>query len=127
MWIREAFKKQNPKKCDKCHTCSEAPPPTKCDEKPSEFFGQKWPFQEVKIFDFNHAIICQSLQSIFENFLAKISWSEPLAATNGSVKNESVDNQRTSHMQPFILRFVILSVANFSPLSVFYAITWFLC
>ena len=46
------------------------PQPPKCDEKPFAFFGQKWPFQEVKIFYINHAIICQSLQLIFENFLA---------------------------------------------------------
>ena len=28
------------------------PPLTKFDEKTSDFFGQKWPFQEVKIFVF---------------------------------------------------------------------------
>ena len=38
----------------------------KFDEKASDFFGQKWPFQEVKFFYFNHAIICQSPQSVFE-------------------------------------------------------------
>ena len=57
-------------------------PPPKCDEKPSAFFGQKWPFQEVKIFYFNHAIICQSLQSIFENFLPKILLSQPETANS---------------------------------------------
>ena len=49
-----------------------SPPLPKFDEKTSDFFGQKWPFQEVKISDFNHAIICQSLQSVFENFLANL-------------------------------------------------------
>ena len=57
-------------------------PPPKCDEKPSAFFGQKWPFQEVKIFYFNHPIICQSLQSVFENFLPKIFLSEPKTANS---------------------------------------------
>ena len=35
-------------------TCS--PPPLFCDEKPLAIFWSKWPFQEVKIFDLNHAI-----------------------------------------------------------------------
>ena len=43
-------------------------PPPKCDKKPSDFFGQKWPFQEVKNFDFNHAIICQSPQPHLSHF-----------------------------------------------------------
>ena len=62
------------------------PPPPKCDEKPSAFFGQKWPFQGVKIFFFNHAIICQPLQSVFENFLAKITLTEPLTGDSGPVR-----------------------------------------
>ena len=79
MRFREAFKKKNHFFCDKCHTCSTPPP--KCDEKPFAFYGQKWPFQEVKIFDVNHAI-CQSLQSSFENFLTKISMSQPKTANS---------------------------------------------
>ena len=55
----------------KCVTNVTLAPP-KCDKKPSGLFGQKWPFQEVKFLDFNHAIICQSLQSVsqlhFEGF-----------------------------------------------------------
>ena len=73
---REAFEKKNKK------SVTHLLWPTCCDEKPSEFFGPTWPLQEVKNFYFNHAIICQSLQSIFENFLAKISLSQPKTANS---------------------------------------------
>ena len=61
MWSGKPSKKKK-----KCGTNVTLAPP-KCDKKPSGLFGQKWPFQEVKFLDFNHAIICQSLQSVSQS------------------------------------------------------------
>ena len=52
--LREAFNKKN---LFFCQTGSKP-------QKPSAFFGQKWPFQEVKIFYFDHAVIFQSPHSV---------------------------------------------------------------
>ena len=46
-------------------------------KKPLTFFGQKWPFQEVNICNFNHATICPSQQSVFKNVRAKIPLRKP--------------------------------------------------
>ena len=50
-------------------------------KKPLTFFGKKLPFQEVKIFYFNHA----TLQSVFENYFAKIPLHKPLTAETQQV------------------------------------------
>ena len=73
--LREAFNKKN---IFFVKNVTKGLPPPLCDKKPFTFFGQKWSFQEVKILYFNLAIICQSLQPFFVNFLAKIPLCKPL-------------------------------------------------
>ena len=51
--IREAFIKKTIFLWQMSHWLWSPP-----NKKPSAFFGQKWPFQGMKIFYFNHALIC---------------------------------------------------------------------